>query len=131
MCPGEQDNSDTGIPFSAGQITIRSQLDAMEYAVDEYNRRRSIPGRMAPWVDGLTSPQGVSGTAVVFKANSSAAFSDWTVRAYTILEFDTLGTIHTEALAILHALRIALARVIHDDGTDAKPSDIAIFSDSL
>ncbi|MCJ1453510.1 hypothetical protein MMC28_003857 [Mycoblastus sanguinarius] len=129
--PGEQDVINRETLYFASQIIIRSQLNAMEYALDEYNGRRNIPGRMALWVDGSTSPQGASGTAVVFKANPRAAGSDWTVRAYTVLEFDRLGTIHTEALAIMHALRIALAKVIHDDATDAKASAVANFSDSV
>lgn len=86
---------------------------------------------MAFWVDGSLSPRGVSGTAVVFRANPRVVGSQWTVRAYTVLEFDRLGTIHTEALAIMHALRIALAKAVYNDGTDAKASDVVIFSDSM
>ncbi len=131
VSPSEQDIIDQGVTCFAGSITIRPHLEAMEFALDEYNGRRKIPGRMSFWVDASLSPRGVSGTAVVFRANPRVVGSKWVVRAYTILEFDRLGTIHTEALAIMHALRIALAKAILNDGTDAKASDVVIFSDSM
>lgn len=131
VCPSEQDVIDQAVKAFAGQIIIQPHLEAMEYALDEYNGRRRIAGRMAFWVDGSLSPRGVSGTAVVFRANPRVVGSQWTVRAYTVLEFDRLGTIHTEALAIMHALRIALAKAVYNDGTDAKASDVVIFSDSM
>lgn len=131
VCPSEQDIIDQGVTCFTGQITIRPHLEAMKYALDEYNGRRKIPGRMALWVDGSLSPRGVSGTAVVFRANPRVVGSEWIVRPYTVLEFDRLGTIHTEALAIMHALRIALAKAIHHHGTDAKASDVVIFSDCM
>ena len=129
VCPSEQDVIDRGVTRFAGQITIRPHLEAMEYALDEYNGRRKIPGRMAFWVDGSRSPNGVSGTAVAFRANPRQVGSKWIVRAYTVMEFDRLGTTHTEALAIMHALRIALAEAVRNDGTDAKASSVVIFSD--
>ena len=129
VCPSEQDIIDRGITRFAGQIIIRPHLEAMEYALDEYNGRRKMPGRMAFWVDGSRSPNGVSGTAVAFRANPRLVGSKWTVRAYTVLEFDGLGTTHTEALAIMHALRIALVEAVRSDGTDAKASNVVIFSD--
>ena len=129
VCPSEQDIIDNGVTRFAGQIIIRPRLEAMEYALDEYNGRRKIPGRTAFWVDGSRSPNGVSGTAVAFRENPRLIGSKWTVRAYTVLEFDGLGTTHTEALAIMHALRIALAEAVRNDGTDAKASDVVIFSD--
>ena len=129
VCPSEQDIIDRGVTRFAGQIIIRPQLEALEYALDEYNGRRKIRGRMAFWVDGSRSPNGVSGTAVAFRANPRLVGSKWTVRAYTVLEFDRLGTTHTEALAIMHALRVALAEAVRNDGTDAKASDVVIFSD--
>ena len=129
VCPSEQDVIDHGATRFTGQIIIRPQLEAMEYALDEYNGRRKIPGRMAFWVDGSRSPNGVSGTAVAFRANPRLVGSKWTVRAYTVLEFDRLGTTHTEALAIMHALRIALAEAVRKDGTDAKANTVVIFSD--
>ena len=129
VCPSEQDIIDRGITRFVGQVTIRPHLEAMEYALDEYNGRRKIPGRMAFWVDGSRSPNGVSGTAVAFRANPRLVGSKWTVRAYTVLEFDRLGTTHTEALAIMHALRIALAEAVRNDGTDVKANSVVIFSD--
>ena len=129
--PSEQDIIDQGVTCFAGQVIIRPHLEAMEYALDEYKGRRKIPGRVAFWVDGSCSSRGLSGTAVVFRANPRVVGSKWTTRAYTVLEFDRLGTVHTEALAIMHAMRIALARAIHCDGTDAKASDVVIFSDSM
>ena len=129
VCPSEQDIIDRGITRFVGQIIIRPHLEAMEYALDEYNGRRKLPGRTAFWVDGSRSPNGVSGTAVAFRANPRLVGSKWTVRAYTVLEFDRLGTTHTEALAIMHALRVALAEAVRNDGTDAKVSDVVIFSD--
>ena len=129
VCPSEQDIVENGVTRFRGQITIRPRLEAMEYALDEYNGRRKLPGRMTFWVDGSRSHNGVSGTAVVFRANPRVVGSKWTVRAYTVLEFDRLGTIHTEALAIMHALRIALAEAVRNDGTDAKASEVVIFSD--
>ena len=129
VCPSEQDVTDRGIARFTGQITIRPHLEAMEYALDEYNGRRKIPGRMTFWVDGSRSPTGVSATAVAFRENPRLVGSKWTVRAYTVLEFDRLGTTHTEALAIMHALRIALAEAVRNDGTDAKASVVCIFSD--
>ena len=129
VCPSEQDIIDRGVTRFTGQITVRPHLEAMEYALDEYNGRRKIPGRMAFWVDGSRSPNGVSGTAVAFRAKPRLVGSKWTVRAYTVLEFDRLGTTHTEALAIMHALRIALVEAVRNDGTDAKASDVVIFSD--
>lgn len=131
VCPSEQMIIDQGVTSVAGQVTIRPHLEAMEYALDEYNGRRKIPGRMTIWVDGSVSPQGVSGTAVVYRANSRAVGSKWIVRAYTVLEFDRLGTVHAEALAVMHALRIALAEAIYNDGTSSKASDVVIFSDSV
>ena len=129
VCPSEQDIIDRGITRFAGQITIRPHLEAMEYALDEYNGRRKIAGRMAFWVDGSRSPNGVSATAVAFRTNPRLVGSKWTVRAYTVLEFDRLGTTHTEALAIMHALRIALAEAVRNDGTDSKACHVVIFSD--
>ena len=131
VCPSEQIVIDQGITCFAGQIIIRPHLEAMEYALDEYSGRRKIPGRMTFWVDASVSSRGVSGTAVAFRANSRAVGAKWIVRAYTVLEFDRLGTVHAEALAIMHALRIALAKAINNDGTSAKPSDVVIFSDSV
>ena len=131
VSPSEQIIVDQGVTSFAGQITVRPHLEAMEYALDEYNGRRKIPGRMTFWVDGSVSPRGVSGTAVAFRANSRAVGSKWIVRAYTVLEFERLGTIHAEALAIMHALRIALANAINNDGTSAKASDVVIFSDCM
>lgn len=131
VCPSEQIIIDQGVTSFAGQITIRPHLEAMEYALDEYNGRRKIPGRMTFWVDGSVLPRGVSGTAVAFRANPRAVGSKWIVRAYTVLEFDRLGTIHAEALAVMHALRIALATAINNDGTSAKVSDVVIFSDCM
>lgn len=66
------------------------------------------------------SSVGVSGIAVAFKIDSCMNTSEWTIIAYTVLEFDRLGIIFTEALAIMHAFGIAFAKVIHDDGTEAK-----------
>lgn len=131
VCPSEQTIIDQGVISFAGQVTIRPHLEAMEYALDEYNGRRKIPGRMTFWVDGSVSPRGVSGTGVAFRANSRAVGSKWIVRAYTVLEFDRLGTVHAEALSVMHALRIALADAINNDGTSAKASDVVIFSDSV
>ena len=131
VCPSEQIIIDLGVTSFAGQITIRPHLEAMKYALDEYNGRRKIPGRMTFWVDGSVSPKGVSGTAVVYRANPRVVGSKWMVRAYTVLEFDRLGTIHAEALAIMHALRVALAKAINNDGTSAKASDVVILSDSM
>lgn len=131
VCPSEQIIIDQGVTSFAGQITIRPHLEAMEYALDEYNGRRKIPGRMTFWVDGSVSPRRVSGTAVAFRANPRVVGSKWIVRAYTVLEFDRLGTVHAEALAIMHALRIGLAKAINDDGTTAKASDVVIFSDCI
>ena len=131
VCPSEQDVIDHGPTHFVGQVTIRPRLEAMEYALNEYNGRRKIPGRMTFWVDGSLSLRKVSGTAVAFRANPRVVGSKWTVRAYTVLEYDRLGSIHTEALAIMHALRIALADAVHKDGTDAKASDVIIFSDCV
>lgn len=129
VCPTEQDIIDQGVTCFVGRVTIRPQLEAMEYALDEYKGRRKVPARMAFWVDGSLSVNGTSGTAVVFRENPRVVGSKWTVAAYTVLEFDRLGTIHTEALAIMHALRIALVKAVQSDGTDAKASDVVIFSD--
>lgn len=131
VCPSEQDVIEQGVTCFAGQVIMRPRLEAMEYALGEYNERRKIPGRMTLWVDGSLSPKGISGTAVVFRDNPRVVGSKWIVRAYTVQEFDRLGTIHTEALAIMHALRIALAKAIDNDGTSAKASDVVIFSDSM
>lgn len=84
VCPSEQDIIDNGVTRFVGQITIRPRLEAMEYALDEYNGRRKIPGRTAFWVDGSRSPNGVSGTAVAFRENPRLIGSKWTVRAYTV-----------------------------------------------
>ncbi|CAF9912780.1 MAG: hypothetical protein ALECFALPRED_008304 [Alectoria fallacina] len=129
--PSEQDILYQGVTCFRGQITIRPHLEAMEYALDENKGRRKIPGRMTFWVDGSLSPRRVSGTAAVYRANPRAVGSEWIIRAYTVLEFDRLGTIHTEALAIMHALRIALVIAIRNDGTNAKASDVVIFSASI
>ena len=131
VCPTDQDILDQGVTCFVGQVTTRPYLEAMEYALDEYKGRRKVPGRMAFWVDGSLSPSGMSGTAVVFRENPRIIGSKWTVTAYTVLEFDRLGTTHTEALAIMHALRIALAKAVHNDGTSAKASDVVIFSDCM
>ena len=131
VCPSEQTIIDQGVTSFPGEVTVRPHLEAMEYALDEYNGRRKIPGRMTFWVDGSVSPRGVSGTAVAFRASSRAVGSEWIVRAYTVLEFDRLGTVHVEALAVMHALRIALANAINNDGTSAKASDVVIFSDCV
>lgn len=131
ICPTEQDIIDQGVTCFPGQVTIRPHLEAMEYALDEYKGRRKVPGRMALWVDGSLSTSGTSGTAVVFRENPRVVGSKWTVTAYTVLEFDRLGITHTEALAIMHALRIALVKAVQSDGTDAKASDVVIFSDCV
>lgn len=131
VCPTEQDIIDQGVTCFAGRVTIRPRLEAMEYALDEYKGRRKVPGRMALWVDGSCLTSGMSGTAVVFRENPRVVGSKWTVTAYTVLEFDRLGTTHTEALAIMHALRIALMKAVHSDGTSSKASDVAIFSDCV
>lgn len=90
VCPTEQDIIDRGVTCFVGRVTIRPHLEAMEYALDEYEGRRKVPGRMALWVDGSRSTSGMSGTAVVFRDNPRVVGSKWTVTAYTVLEFDRL-----------------------------------------
>ena len=127
----EQDIAKNCLSLFTGQIIIRPQFDAIVYALDEYTTRGVTPGRMALWVDGSTSSKGVSGTAVAYKPNASVTKSEWFVKAYAVLEFDRLGNNNTETLAIMQALLFALSKVVHNDGTDAKVSLVAIFSDCV